>query len=976
MAANEKLSLLIESQTRGTAEVEKLTQALNRVSDTAEKAGKKTADTSKTQADSILQFSNAVRDGINDPLSVAAGAVEKFGTRFGSLGATVAGGTTVIAAAGVALFELANYTQDVAEQQTNASIRLGTTIKEYGLLDQAAKNQSVSTESLVGSIKGLSKALSDNSDEGKKGKDALKEIGVEATNAFGNIKPTYELILDIADGLGKIPSPAERANAAIKILGKSGVELLPILNENLRGTIKELNDLGVGFDQVSADKANKFGDALDLISSKLTVLRKEAGLGAIELIENLFPSLLDKPGKEGETAKRVAEERKKYFDNLRKLGDQAKADYEITSKGGTLSLNAEDLLKNLPKTPGVSTDDLKSQLQSSNRVKIQGLVSASTDQLAAARKDLDDAVRSNDVDQVRRATARIALLEEEKKSLESRKQIATAVAAFESEANIQSVDGLDRIIAKRAEFLVQNKVLPAELDRVNASFLKLFNAEEKDESDKLAKSFTKLTLESAHFFEELRNSDIEAGQKKLADLAKTATEGAKAYAALTFEIAKQKIGTQAESDVRLIDAGATRGGEVPAFNQALTVRIAAARDIYAIEQKRATLELDTFKRAEILLKAKADLDKAEFEARSEREIKLLDLQKQRQEEIRDISGKVFDSLQANGGGLKDFALGQIKIQERTIFQNISGELLKGTTGKLSLPGQGAQGNPNLFGRILQGTPFGMDPLKTATDMNTAATVANTTALTKAFALSPSGGGGSAGGLVSGISALIPDSPLPFGGIPGGPGRIPGLPDGLSRVEGPDGNMINLPNTGSLTRGSSLARGVGIAGVVAGTGYGIYSGVQQGGVRGAATATASAAGGAAGLIGLLPSLAAATGPLAPILAGVGLAIPLITSLFGDPKAKRSAEIDREIESARYTGPASREFDFNSGGGSFDYNSRGQIRQAPAQINVTVQTMDAKSFMDNGPMIAESVRGAMANGQADPLLAETRGQMFRG
>ena len=159
---------------------------------------------------------------------------------------------------------------------------------------------------------------------------------------------------------------------------------------------------------------------------------------------------------------------------------------------------------------------------------------------------------------------------------------------------------------------------------------------------------------------------------------------------------------------------------------------------------------------------------------------------------------------------------------------------------------------------------------------------------------------------------------------------------------------------------------------------------------------------------------AAGPLAPILAGVALAIPLVISLLGDPKAKRDAQIDRELRNNRFVEPTALSLDFNQAGKFTDRDSRGLIRASdfsnfpvnvreparfqfdgqnvdvPGQqfapfgprqsgrgtptiiVNQNIQNMDAKSFIDNAALIAEATRHAISNGRGDSLVSEIRSQ----
>ena len=108
--------------------------------------------------------------------------------------------------------------------------------------------------------------------------------------------------------------------------------------------------------------------------------------------------------------------------------------------------------------------------------------------------------------------------------------------------------------------------------------------------------------------------------------------------------------------------------------------------------------------------------------------KVAEEQKKQREQGRELAGGLFDSAinRKTPEFLRSYGLSLGK----TAFQNTTEDIF--AAAKIQLPGQGTIGNPNFLGKILQGTPFGLDPLKGAgdplkgaTDLNTTATTSNT-----------------------------------------------------------------------------------------------------------------------------------------------------------------------------------------------------------------------------------------------------------
>ncbi|MDQ1471040.1 MAG: hypothetical protein QOJ99_2520 [Bryobacterales bacterium] len=90
-----------------------------------------------------------------------------------------------------------------------------------------------------------------------------------------------------------------------------------------------------------------------------------------------------------------------------------------------------------------------------------------------------------------------------------------------------------------------------------------------------------------------------------------------------------------------------------------------------------------------------------------------------------------------------------------------------------------------------------------------------------------------------------------------------------------------------------AKTLGIAGAAIGGGIAAFDQFRHADVRGAIGGT----GALAGATGSILALSGVSGPAVPILAGVGLALGLVTSLIGDPKKIRENEITLALERNR-------------------------------------------------------------------------------
>ena len=94
----------------------------------------------------------------------------------------------------------------------------------------------------------LSLGLADSGADGEKARRGLAALGVSARDANGEIRSTNDIFLDISRGLNLLGSAAERNSAAVKIFGRAGIELIPIL-VGLSENVAKAKEMGLGLDE-------------------------------------------------------------------------------------------------------------------------------------------------------------------------------------------------------------------------------------------------------------------------------------------------------------------------------------------------------------------------------------------------------------------------------------------------------------------------------------------------------------------------------------------------------------------------------------------------------------------------------------------------------------------------------------------------------------------------------------------------------
>jgi len=187
--------------------------------------------------------------------------IEKIGKTMMVVGAAVTGAIGLMigkyANAGDALLEMSQRTgmstETLSELKYAASL-CGTNIDG---IEKAAKKMAVS---IVEAAAGSDQA-----------KDALGRLGLSAQELIG-LSPDQQFE-KISTALAAIENPTIRADTAVKLFGRSGTDLLPIMAGGVSGLNKmkkEAHDLGQVLSEEDCQKANEFKDTLDKLKGSIT----------------------------------------------------------------------------------------------------------------------------------------------------------------------------------------------------------------------------------------------------------------------------------------------------------------------------------------------------------------------------------------------------------------------------------------------------------------------------------------------------------------------------------------------------------------------------------------------------------------------------------------------------------------------------------------------------------------------------------
>ena len=176
---------------------------------------------------------------------------------------------------------------DAADQLNKLSQKIGISVEALSTLRFAAQLSDVSLETLQKGIKGLSQNIAEANTGIGDGAQVFDALGISVKNADGSMKSTETVLLQMADVFANLEDGAVKTALAVKLFGKSGMDMIPFLNQGAAGINQltaEAERLGLKLTTETARSAEAFND-------NLTALKASSSSLGIALARDFLPEL-------------------------------------------------------------------------------------------------------------------------------------------------------------------------------------------------------------------------------------------------------------------------------------------------------------------------------------------------------------------------------------------------------------------------------------------------------------------------------------------------------------------------------------------------------------------------------------------------------------------------------------------------------------------------------------------------------------
>lgn len=218
-------------------------------------------------------------------------AVAKKAAVFGAaVGASMAGLATAMSVA-------VKRSINEADNMAKAAQKFGVGVEELSRLKHAADLSGVSLETLGTSLRKLSQNMQETANGAKNtASQAFAALGVAVKNSDGSLRSSTEVMGDVADRLSRMQDGAQKTALAMAIFGRSGSELIPMLNagrDGINEMMQEADRLGIVLDTNTAKAAENFNDNMTRLGRVWDGLVMKLSAHLLPALEALSERMID-----------------------------------------------------------------------------------------------------------------------------------------------------------------------------------------------------------------------------------------------------------------------------------------------------------------------------------------------------------------------------------------------------------------------------------------------------------------------------------------------------------------------------------------------------------------------------------------------------------------------------------------------------------------------------------------------------------
>lgn len=178
-------------------------------------------------------------------------------------------------------------TLDAADNMNDLAQSTGVSVEALSRFNKAAAVSGTNLEGVSKGLVKLNKAMVDAATGGKESSATFQALGINVRNANGSLKSADRVMLEVANRFKAMADGPEKTALALRLFGKSGAELVPLLNMGGEAIDKMSTKMTTAF----ARKADEYNDKLAVLGGKVRALGMDLTIALLPALEQITDAL-------------------------------------------------------------------------------------------------------------------------------------------------------------------------------------------------------------------------------------------------------------------------------------------------------------------------------------------------------------------------------------------------------------------------------------------------------------------------------------------------------------------------------------------------------------------------------------------------------------------------------------------------------------------------------------------------------------
>ena len=192
------------------------------------------------------------------------------------------------AAAGAGVMKMAMKSAAAADEVDKMSQKIGISKEGYQEWSYVLGQNGMDISSLQNGMKTLVTQMDGVVSGSKSSIEMFDKLGLSVTDSTGALKDQETMMNEVMIALADMPNGTEKARLATELFGKSGSELMPMLNQGSEAMLaltQRAHDLGLIMSDEAVSAGVVLGDTMDDVKKSLGMVATELGVQLMPLVQ-------------------------------------------------------------------------------------------------------------------------------------------------------------------------------------------------------------------------------------------------------------------------------------------------------------------------------------------------------------------------------------------------------------------------------------------------------------------------------------------------------------------------------------------------------------------------------------------------------------------------------------------------------------------------------------------------------------------